>query len=164
MSVGWRWSDIDLFTLSESDVTSWFRNAVETKDLFNYESTASNLVAQNPNYIASDVVRVWREQDLGTYENRAGEDARVDVIIECKEVVWIIEVKYPVEYTVIFSEGAWEGCGVGEKLHAYRKRIGELGWWKSKELKLAAVWVYGNNIRDRKEIAESHKLLDRTSS
>ena len=156
MSENWKWKDIRLFSIPTSEVTRLFQKRIETNHHSWYESTTSNILLQNPELICQNPEAVWREQELGAYGNRSR--LRPDLIIESNTEVWIVEVKYPVSTTEIFKEGYYKDYAVVDQLYDYRDRINELGWWASKKRHLAVVWVYEEEMRKRKDIAEKHKL------
>jgi len=151
----WHFKDVHLFTIRVSDVTEWFRTHIGTMDSSWYESTTSNLIAQNSGIICRNAIHIWREQELGAYGKRSR--LRPDVIIASETELWIVEVKYPVSTTEIFGDGR-NKWGVCDQLYEYRNRIKKLRWWADKKLQLAAVWVYEEAMVKRKKIANEHRV------
>jgi len=160
METQWARKNVELRSIHASDVTKWFGEAVGTDQSSWYESTTSNLLAQNPGIICGFPTPVplwvWREQELGVYEDRS--TLRPDLVIESATDIWVIEVKYPVSQSDIFGTGSKDDYTIADQLADYGKRIDKLGWWRNKRKNLVAVWVYEEATRKRRDVAEEHRL------
>lgn len=142
-STEWKFPDVDLYTIPREILVDWFRERTGTSQYPYYESTVSNFIAQNPRYVCGcslDEVYVWREMRLGSAEK--GDASLVDLIIETRKEIWIIEAKYTTKFAGVLVpiEGA-----VGE-VRKYGEKMRNLGWWKDRTLKLAIIWSVYDEI------------------
>ena len=125
---------IDFYTIPPSMLTDWYQKHIgTTKHEPVSESSVSNFIAQNPRLICGDECEemyVWREQELGDSKKK------VDVIIETKNQIWIVEVKF----TKKFNGALVPLVSSARQVRKYREEIQKLRWWKDKELRLCIVW------------------------
>ena len=147
---------VKLGTVPQPMLRTWFRERTRTERAPIYESTVSNFIAQNPQLICGSDnkdMHIWREQELGDSEK--GDKSQVDVIIETKKDLWVIEVKY----TEGFDGAVGPLKHAAKKIHEYHKKIRDLGWWNNMNIRLAIIWgVYDEIPSTYASFYESYEL------
>ena len=129
-------SEVKRHLISDEKLREWIQESTKTNQSPWYEIAATNCIAQNAHLISGEPpVRVWVEMKLGNEEE--GDASHPDVIIETKDRLFVVEVKY--------TDSEIEANTAEIQALDYVEKIKNIGWWSNIKTKIPVViWVHYN--------------------